>query len=243
MTLLLALIKDALALATLHIALCDRITRAICLWQLDSLGGLWNLFRGKCMDRVSSPRVVPLLIPDPDQSRTKNSCADRKKWSLTVVRRETVERSPPTNRFVRVRPRPALPRYTALHRLGISVPHGGGIRGTAGSGEWTCLVMWRQREVASAAFAALCYRPREMREANHGSGKREADELTCQARLAVVIASRSLSMMVDALNAFPLFELMLRIKEPSRLPGACRSRHKLQYPQPANLVVPALTPP
>ncbi|RSH94809.1 phosphatidylinositol N-acetylglucosaminyltransferase subunit gpi1 [Saitozyma podzolica] len=196
MTLLLALTKDALALATLHIALCDRITRAICLWQLDSLGGLWNLFREQ-----------------------ENSCADRKKWSLTVVRREAVERSPPTNRFVRVRPRPALPRYTALHRLGISVPHGGGIRGTAGSGEWTCLVMWRQREVASAAFAALCYRPREMREANHGSGKREADELTCQARLAVVIASRSLSMMVDALNAFPLFELMLRIKEPSRLPA------------------------
>ena len=58
-----------------------------------------------------------------------------------------------------------------------------------------------------------------MREASHGSGK-QAGGLTCQARLAVVVTSRSLSMMVDALNAFPLFELMLRIKEPSRLPGA-----------------------
>ena len=32
--------------------------------------------------------------------------------------------------------------------------------------------------------------------------------------------TKAISLVVTALNAFPLFELMLRVKEPSRLPGA-----------------------
>ena len=32
---------------TLHLRLCWIVTRAVCLWQLDSLSGLWNLFRGE----------------------------------------------------------------------------------------------------------------------------------------------------------------------------------------------------
>ena len=43
----LALTRDVLRLLTLHLYVGSRLTRAICSWQLDTLGGLWNLFRGK----------------------------------------------------------------------------------------------------------------------------------------------------------------------------------------------------
>lgn len=39
-----------------------------------------------------------------------------------------------------------------------------------------------------------------------------------------MVADKTLSIAVQALNGFPLFELMLRIKEPSRLPGTWGSR-------------------
>ena len=45
-TLLLCLISDLLALVTLHLRICHVLASRVCLWQLDSLSGLWNLFRG-----------------------------------------------------------------------------------------------------------------------------------------------------------------------------------------------------
>ncbi|ORX35281.1 N-acetylglucosaminyl transferase component-domain-containing protein [Kockovaella imperatae] len=47
LTLALAVVHDALLLSSLHLRLCWNLTRWICLWQLESLSGLWNLFRGK----------------------------------------------------------------------------------------------------------------------------------------------------------------------------------------------------
>lgn len=44
----------------------------------------------------------------------------------------------------------------------------------------------------------------------------EADE---QIRAGLVSVDKALALAITALNAFPLFELMLRVKEPSRLPG------------------------
>jgi phosphatidylinositol glycan class Q protein len=92
MTLLLALTKDALGLATLHITLCDRITRAICLWQLDSLGGLWNLFRGEWQCR-NPTRPGPAPGPQhPDANRTKRSwwCTG-KRWNVLRQRTDSYE--------------------------------------------------------------------------------------------------------------------------------------------------------
>ncbi|KAI9632798.1 N-acetylglucosaminyl transferase component-domain-containing protein [Dioszegia hungarica] len=47
LTLFLAALEDVVSLFTLHLRLCNTMTRGICRWQLASLGGLWNLFRGK----------------------------------------------------------------------------------------------------------------------------------------------------------------------------------------------------
>lgn len=46
MTFFLAATQDIFALLTLHLHLCNAITSRICEWQLEALGGLWNLFRG-----------------------------------------------------------------------------------------------------------------------------------------------------------------------------------------------------
>ncbi|KIR51787.1 phosphatidylinositol glycan, class Q [Cryptococcus gattii Ru294] len=47
LTTLLAIAHDIINLLTLHILFGYKIMRAVCGWQIDSLGGLWNLFRGK----------------------------------------------------------------------------------------------------------------------------------------------------------------------------------------------------
>jgi len=47
LTLLLAMTQDALALITLHLRLCHILSSTLCRWQMTSLGGLWNLFRGE----------------------------------------------------------------------------------------------------------------------------------------------------------------------------------------------------
>ncbi|AAW44966.2 GPI anchor biosynthesis-related protein, putative [Cryptococcus deneoformans JEC21] len=46
-TTLLAASHDILNLLTLHLLFGYNVMRAVCVWQIDSLGGLWNLFRGK----------------------------------------------------------------------------------------------------------------------------------------------------------------------------------------------------
>ncbi|WVQ78884.1 hypothetical protein IAT38_000975 [Cryptococcus sp. DSM 104549] len=47
LTLLLALLQDIANLLTLHLNVCYRLMRVLYGWQVESLGGLWNLFRGK----------------------------------------------------------------------------------------------------------------------------------------------------------------------------------------------------
>lgn len=46
LTTLLAIAHDIINLLTLHMFFGYKIMRAVCGWQIDSLGGLWNLFRG-----------------------------------------------------------------------------------------------------------------------------------------------------------------------------------------------------
>lgn len=46
LTFLLAVLNDLINLLTLHITLCAKITGLVFSWQLDSLGSLFNLFRG-----------------------------------------------------------------------------------------------------------------------------------------------------------------------------------------------------
>ncbi|OWT35619.1 phosphatidylinositol glycan, class Q, partial [Cryptococcus neoformans Bt1] len=46
-TTFLAASHDMLNLLTLHLLFGYKVMRAVCGWQIDSLGGLWNLFRGK----------------------------------------------------------------------------------------------------------------------------------------------------------------------------------------------------
>lgn len=47
LTLFLAALEDVVSLFTMHLRFCDIMTRGICRWQLASLSGLWNLFRGE----------------------------------------------------------------------------------------------------------------------------------------------------------------------------------------------------
>lgn len=47
LTTLLAALQDVLAIGTAHITVCEKATSLIVRWQLSSLGGLWNLFRGR----------------------------------------------------------------------------------------------------------------------------------------------------------------------------------------------------
>jgi phosphatidylinositol glycan class Q protein len=53
-TLFLSLARDTLALLTLHLRICHEIMSLLVRWQLSSLGGLWNLFRGKVMPSLST---------------------------------------------------------------------------------------------------------------------------------------------------------------------------------------------
>lgn len=47
LTMGLSVLRDIIYLSTTHLRLSYLITKAICALQLDSLGGLWNLFRGQ----------------------------------------------------------------------------------------------------------------------------------------------------------------------------------------------------
>ena len=58
-----------------------------------------------------------------------------------------------------------------------------------------------------------------MLRSSHSSVHRLGFEADGQIRVALVSVDKALELAITALNAFPLFELMLRVKEPSRLPG------------------------
>lgn len=46
LTLFLSVLRDVIKVLTLHLRLGHTITGYLVKWQLESLGGLWNLFRG-----------------------------------------------------------------------------------------------------------------------------------------------------------------------------------------------------
>lgn len=107
-TLLLSCLQDILSVLTLHLRCCSLITTRICRWQLDSLGGLWNLFRGGLSYRLTES--------------TANS-------NLLALR-QTLERASRANRLICVRCRSTLSRDTPLHRVDIPPPHCSHIFGT-----------------------------------------------------------------------------------------------------------------
>jgi hypothetical protein len=47
LTLMLSTLRDTISAVTLHLYISHRITLSLVRWQLDSLSGLWNLFRGE----------------------------------------------------------------------------------------------------------------------------------------------------------------------------------------------------
>lgn len=63
-TTLLAASHDILNLLTLHLLFGYNVMRAVCVWQIDSLGGLWNLFRGMVTlpSSLLSFRHIPVTV-------------------------------------------------------------------------------------------------------------------------------------------------------------------------------------
>lgn len=49
LTIILALTRDLISVLTLHLRLCHFLTSSVFAWQMSSLRGLWNLFRGKSL--------------------------------------------------------------------------------------------------------------------------------------------------------------------------------------------------
>ena len=95
----------------------------------------------------------------------------------------------PKNRFLRLRSRSALPWNPASDRLRLPLSDRSHLFGALRSGEW--------------ASQSLSNR------LTNGQ----------QIRLCILASNKVLGAITTALNAFPLFAVMLRIKEPSRLPG------------------------
>jgi len=87
-TLFLSLTRDTLSLLTLHLRVCHEITSILVRWQLSSLSGLWNLFRGTLIE-----------------------------VGVSLIDREEVECPSTTNRFIYLRRRPAISRDTFVHRI------------------------------------------------------------------------------------------------------------------------------
>jgi hypothetical protein len=106
-----------------------------------------------------------------------------------------MERPPASNRLVRLRRRSALFGHSALHSFGLPLPNGPELRCSVRSG----------KHVDSFALASGEFHGKEL--------------IDRQTRLALLAFDRSIQGIIAALNAFPLFEVLLRIKEPSRLPG------------------------
>jgi phosphatidylinositol glycan class Q protein len=61
LTLFLALTRDTLALLTLHLRICHKLASRLVRWQMSSLGGLWNLFRGMSNDETLA-KVLILMV-------------------------------------------------------------------------------------------------------------------------------------------------------------------------------------
>ncbi|WVQ93661.1 hypothetical protein IAU59_000737 [Kwoniella sp. CBS 9459] len=131
LTFTLAILNDLLSLLTLHLSVCHVLMRLIYKWQLDSLGGLWNLFRGKRWNVL--------------RQRTDSYAYDVDQLFLGTL------------------------LFTVSAFLFPTV------------------------STYAALFATI--------------------------RTALLLAKKSITYAVDALNAFPLFELLLRMKESSRLPA------------------------
>ncbi|WVQ65008.1 uncharacterized protein L199_003178 [Kwoniella botswanensis] len=138
LTLTLSLLKDTITILTSHLYLCHILMRYIFNWQLESLSGLWNLFRGK-------------------------------RWNVLRQRTDSYEYD--------------------VDQLFLG----------------TLLFT-----VSAFLFpTVLTY---------YG--------LFALFRATTVSSQMVLTWAVAALNAFPLFELMLRIKEPSRLPAGVHIKLK-----------------
>ena len=175
LTVFLAFCRDLSSLLTLHLRLCHFLTSSICAWQLSSLRGLWNLFRG--------------------QSSLNDSEAVHLEVLNSLIFRQKVECASSTNRFIRLRCRSTLPRHIAIYRINLSLTDRGDLR--------------------------KLVRPRK----SHQIWVSQSD---VQTRIVLLAADKLLDMATTALNAFPLFELMLRVKEPSRLP--CELHNTVQEP-------------
>ncbi|OCF56521.1 hypothetical protein L486_05371 [Kwoniella mangroviensis CBS 10435] len=131
LTLTLSLLNDTITILTSHFHLCHLLMRYIFNWQLESLSGLWNLFRGK-------------------------------RWNVLRQRTDSYEYD--------------------VDQLFL------------GTLLFTVSAFLFPTVLTYFGLFALF-------------------------RAATVGSQKILTGAVTALNAFPLFELMLRIKEPSRLPG------------------------
>ncbi|WWC96860.1 hypothetical protein V866_003735 [Kwoniella sp. B9012] len=138
LTLTLSLPKDTITILTSHLYLCHMLMRYIFNWQLDSLSGLWNLFRGK-------------------------------RWNVLRQRTDSYEYD--------------------VDQLFL-----GTLLFTVSAFLFPTVLTYY------GLFALL--------------------------RAATVASQNVLTWAVTALNAFPLFELMLRIKEPSRLPAGVHIKLK-----------------
>ncbi|WVW80270.1 hypothetical protein I302_102248 [Kwoniella bestiolae CBS 10118] len=131
LTFTLSLLRDTLTILTSHLHLCHVLMRYIFDWQLESLGGLWNLFRGK-------------------------------RWNV-------------------------LRKRTDSYEYDVDQLFLGTLLFTVSAFLFPTVLTY------FGLFALI--------------------------RLGVKAFQRLLISGISALNAFPLFELMLRIKEPSRLPA------------------------
>ncbi|WWD16402.1 hypothetical protein CI109_100828 [Kwoniella shandongensis] len=136
LTLSLSILGDCFSLLTLHLYVCYRGMKLVYAWQVDSLGGLWNLFRGK-------------------------------RWNVLRQRTDSYEYD--------------------VDQLFL-----GTLLFTVSAFLFPTVLTY------AALFVVF--------------------------RLLIVVAQRTIGIAVTALNAFPLFELMLRVKEPSRLPAGIHMR-------------------
>ncbi|OCF44126.1 hypothetical protein I317_02080 [Kwoniella heveanensis CBS 569] len=145
LTFTLAIINDLLSLLAIHLHVCHILMRAIYRWQLDSLGGLWNLFRGK-------------------------------RWNV-------------------------LRQRTDSYAYDVDQLFLGTLLFTVSAFLFPTVLTY------AALFAAI--------------------------RMVSLTANAAMAYAIDALNAFPLFELLLRIKEPSRLPAGVHFKLQRLHPKPS----------
>nr|XP_019011975.1 uncharacterized protein I206_02812 [Kwoniella pini CBS 10737]OCF50756.1 hypothetical protein I206_02812 [Kwoniella pini CBS 10737] len=136
LTFTIAILKDSVSILTSHLYICHTIMTYIFNWQLESLGGLWNLFRGK-------------------------------RWNV-------------------------LRKRTDSYEYDVDQLFLGTLLFTVSAFLFPTVLTY------FGVFALI--------------------------RFGIVTSQRVLSAALTSLNAFPLFELMLRLKEPSRLPAGIHFR-------------------